>query len=61
MTSQFLTMMSPTISDHDITWLKLYWGVVMWPKFDNSSISVKEVILTSISQGFDQKNRFFEG
>ena len=35
--------------------------VVMWPpKFGNSSISIMEVI-TSILQGFDQKNRFFEG
>ena len=34
-------------------------GVFMWPKFSNSSISMKEVITTSISQGFDQKNRTF--
>ena len=33
--------------------------VVMWSKFGNSSISVKEVIIPSILQGFDQKNRFF--
>ena len=32
----------------------------MWPKFGNSSISVKEVITTSILSGFDQKNRIFE-
>ena len=28
---------------------------VMWPKFGNSSISVREVIMTSILYGFDQK------
>ena len=32
--------------------------VVMWPKFGNSNISMREVI-TSILKGFDQKNRFF--
>ena len=30
-------------------------------KFSNSSISKREVIITSILLGFDQKNRFFEG
>ena len=35
--------------------------VVMWPKFDNSSISVREVIITSNLEGFDQKNNFFCG
>ena len=35
--------------------------VFMWPKFGNSSISMKEVITTSIFQGFDQKNRTFWG
>ena len=37
--------------------------LVMWPKFGNSSISVREVItsifITSILQGLDQENRFF--
>ena len=33
--------------------------VVMWLKFGNSSISMREVIITSILLGFDQKNRFF--
>ena len=32
--------------------------VVIWPKFGNSSISVREVIITSILWGFDQKNCF---
>ena len=32
----------------------------MWPKFGNCSISMREVIITSILQAFDQKNRFFE-
>ena len=35
--------------------------VVMWPKFGNSSISLREVIIASILKGFDQKNRFFWG
>ena len=35
--------------------------VVMWPKFGNSSISMREVIITSTLYGFDQKNLFFEG
>ena len=30
-------------------------------KIDNSSISIKEVIITSMLWGFDQKNHFFEG
>ena len=33
--------------------------VVMWPKFDNSSICIREVIITSILYGFEQKNHFF--
>ena len=35
--------------------------VVMWPKFGNSSIYMREVIITSMWKGFDQKNRFFVG
>ena len=35
--------------------------VFMWPKFGNSSTSVREVIITSILQGFDQEKHFFEG
>ena len=35
--------------------------VVMWPKFGNSSISMREVIITSILSGFDQKNCFIGG
>ena len=31
--------------------------LVMWPKFGNSSISVREAIMTSILYGFDQKFR----
>ena len=35
---------------------------VMWPKFGNSSISMREVIITSSLKGFDQrKTAFFEG
>ena len=33
----------------------------MWPKFGNSSISTREVIITSILSGFDQKSQFLEG
>ena len=34
-------------------------NAVMWPKFGNSSISVREVIIISILEGFDQRNCFF--
>ena len=33
--------------------------VIMWNKFNNASIFMKEVIITSILQGFDQKKHFF--
>ena len=32
----------------------------MWPKFGNSSLSIREVIKTSNLKAFYQKNRFFE-
>ena len=32
---------------------------VMSPKFGNSSISMREVIITTILLGFDQKKNFF--
>ena len=35
--------------------------VVMWPKFGNSSISMREVVINLILQRFDQKKHFFEG
>ena len=35
--------------------------VVMWPKFGTSSISIREVVITSILIGFDQKNIFLRG
>ena len=35
--------------------------LAMWPKFDDSSISMRENIITSILWRFDQKNQFFEG
>ena len=35
--------------------------VVMWPKFGNSSISRRNVIITSFLQEFDQKNHFLWG
>ena len=33
----------------------------MWPKFGNSRISMREVVTTSILEGFEQKNGFFRG
>ena len=35
--------------------------VVMWLRFGNSSISIREVIITSILLGLDQKKQFFWG
>ena len=35
--------------------------VVMWPKFGNSSVSLKEIIITSILWGFDQNKQVFCG
>ena len=32
--------------------------VVMWPIFCNSRISIKEIILTSVFERFDQKKQF---
>ena len=46
------------IFSRDSTYIE---DVVIWPKFDNSSISMKEVIITSISQEFYQKMQFFRG
>ena len=36
-------------------------GMVMWPKFGSSSISMTEVIINSILLGFYKKKQFFEG
>ena len=36
-------------------------NVVMWPKFGNSSVSRREVIITLILQEFDQNTEFFWG
>ena len=33
--------------------------VAMWPKFGNFNISMTEVIITSILEGFDQKKKHF--
>ena len=35
--------------------------VVIWSKFGNYSISMREVIITSILEGFDQNKQFFWG
>ena len=55
------------ISDYDVT-NKFFShesnyiiNVVMWPKFGNSGNFMREVVITSILWGFDQKNHFFEG
>ena len=53
------------IPDYDITKKLLSCesnyivNVVMWPKFDNSSISMRQVIIRQILWGFDQKTTFF--
>ena len=53
------------ISVHGVTNKKLsrdlYFivDVVMCPKFGNTGISTREVIITSILWKFDQKNHFF--
>ena len=55
------------ISVHDVTNktlsrdLNYNLYVVMSSNFGNSSISVREVIITSISWEFDKKNCFFQG
>ena len=49
-TTKFLSLGSNYILD-----------AVMCPEFGNSSISMREVIITLILQGFDQKKQFFEG
>ena len=36
-------------------------GVVVWPNFGYSSIFMREVTITQILYGFDQKTRLFEG
>ena len=36
----------------------ILYGII-WPKFGNSSISMREVIITSILSVFDQKNHYF--
>ena len=46
------------VSSHDSNYIV---DVVMWPKFGNSSISMKEVFKTSILLGFDKKNHFLWG
>ena len=46
------------ILSHDSNYIM---DVVMWPKFGNSSICIRLVIIPSILQGFDHKNHFFWG
>ena len=47
-----------TILSHDPNYIV---DVAIGPKFGNSSISMREVIIISILKGFDQKNNFFCG
>ena len=35
--------------------------VILWPKFGNSRISMREVTITSVLWGFDQKKNIFWG
>ena len=35
--------------------------VIMCPKFDNSSLSMREVIITSILKDMTRKTMFYEG
>ena len=35
--------------------------VVMWPKFGNSSVPMRKVIITSVLKVFEQINHIFEG
>ena len=46
------------ILSHDTNHIK---DLGVWPKFGNSSISMKEVIITRILKGFVQRNHFFWG
>ena len=40
--------------------LNYIMGLVMWPNFGNSSICIREVIITLILWRFDQKNHFLK-
>ena len=51
-------MTSPKNLSRDANYLV---DAVMWPKFGNASISMKNVIITSILQGFDKKSQFLRG
>ena len=44
-----------------ITCLKFIFDIVMWPKFSNSSISMREVIISSIYKDLTRKTNVFEG
>ena len=55
-----MTSVSDVTSDifwHDLNYI-VY--VVVWPKFGNSSISIREVIITLILKTFNQKIFFWE-
>ena len=50
------------ISAHGVTkeiYSNYIVDVAMWPKFGNSRISMREVIITPVLSGFDQKNHLF--
>ena len=50
------------ISAHGVTkeiYSNYIVDVAMWPKFGNSRISMREVIITPVLSRFDQKNHLF--
>ena len=54
----FLPITSPTKFYHLTNYIT---DAVMWPKFCNSSISMREVIIMSIFRDLTRKTIFFEG
>ena len=54
----FVYNVTNKILSHDSNYIM---DVVIWLKFGNSSICIREVIMSSILQGFDQKTTLFEG
>ena len=55
---RFVLEVAPFFATKNLNWIG---DVVMWPNVGYFSIFVREVIITQILYGFDQKIRFFEG
>ena len=55
-----MSLTSPPEFYH-VTQINYIVDVVMSPKFRNPRISMREVIITSILSGFEQKNLFLRG